>query len=151
MDRVKKGVYVCLGIAALITASLSTVLYFFGGYIYLLFTTDAAVIALGTTVLRFLVPTFLCYICIEIFSGALRGTGDCWIPMIMTALGVCALRVVWILFAVPLRHEILTVVFCYPLTWTVTSVLFIVYYHCFSTLKRFELPFLKLKKRKKRI
>lgn len=147
MDRVRKGVYVCLGIAALITISLSTVLYFFGSYIYLLFTTDAAVIALGTKVLRFLVPTFVCYICIEIFSGALRGTGDCWIPMIMTALGVCALRVVWILFAVPLRHEILVVVFCYPLTWTVTSILFIIYFHFFSTLKRFELPFLKPKKR----
>ncbi len=147
IDRVKRGVYVCLGIAALITVSLSTILYFCGSYIYLLFTMDSVVIMLGTRVLRYLVPTFICYISIEIFSGALRGIGDCWVPMMMTALGVCVLRVVWILFAVPLRHNIITVVTCYPLTWSVTSILFIIYYHWFSRLRRFQIP-LPLKKRK---
>lgn len=136
IDRVKRGVYVCLGIAAVITVSLSTVLYCFGSNIYLLFTTDAEVILLGTRILKYLVPTFLTYICIEIFSGALRGVGDCWVPMIMTALGVCALRVVWILAAVPLKHDMITVITCYPLTWSVTSVLFLIYYHWFSRLKR---------------
>ena len=55
--------------------------------------------------------------------------------MIMTALGVSVLRVVWILIAVPIRPDILTVVFSYPLTWTVTSIAFIVYYLFFSRLK----------------
>ena len=77
MTRVKRGVNVCLGITALITFLLCTVLYLFGGYVYLLFTTDAAVIAKGMEILYFLVPTFILYICIEIFSGALRGVGDC--------------------------------------------------------------------------
>ena len=67
---------------------LSTILYLTGGYIYLLFTTDAEVIAIGMKILHFLVPAFVTYLCIEIYSGALRGVGDCWIPMIMTALGV---------------------------------------------------------------
>ena len=110
MTRVKRGVNVCLGITALITFLLCTVLYLFGGYVYLLFTTDAAVIAKGMEILYFLVPTFILYICIEIFSGALRGVGDCWIPMIMTALGVCTLRVVWIIIAVPIRPSIITVI-----------------------------------------
>ena len=151
IDRVKRGVYVCLGIAALITVSLSTILYFCGSYIYLLFTMDSVVIMLGTRVLRYLVPTFICYISIEIFSGALRGIGDCWVPMMMTALGVCALRVVWILFAVPLRHNIITVVTCYPLTWSVTSILFIIYYHWFSPLRRFQIPLLQKKRKAKKV
>lgn len=146
MDRVRRGVYVCLGIAAVIALGLSTILYFGGSYIYLLFTTDAAVIERGIRILHFLVPTFITYICIEIFSGALRGVGDCWIPMIMTALGVCALRVVWVLAAVPFRRDILTVVFCYPLTWSVTSILFLIYYHWFSALKRFSIAPAKHKK-----
>ena len=149
MDRVRRGVYVCLGIAALITLGLSTILYLGGSYIYLMFTTDAEVIAQGIRILHFLVPTFITYICIEIFSGALRGVGDCWIPMVMTALGVCALRVVWVLAAVPFRRDILTVVFSYPLTWSVTSVLFVIYYHWFSSLKCFFPG--KDKKRVKRI
>ena len=103
VDRVKRSVYVCLGISCIITVGLSTILYLTGGYIYLLFTTDAEVIAIGMKILHFLVPAFVTYLCIEIYSGALRGVGDCWIPMIMTALGVCVLRVVWILIAVPIR------------------------------------------------
>ena len=146
MDRVRRGVYVCLGIAAVIALGLSTILYFGGSYIYLLFTADAAVIERGIRILHFLVPTFITYICIEIFSGALRGVGDCWIPMLMTALGVCALRVVWVLAAVPFRRDILTVVFCYPLTWSVTSILFLIYYHWFSALKRFSIAPAKHKK-----
>ena len=110
----KRSVYVCLGISCIITVGLSTILYLTGGYIYLLFTTDAEVIAIGMKILHFLVPAFVTYLCIEIYSGALRGVGDCWIPMIMTALGVCVLRVVWILIAVPIRPDILTVVFSYP-------------------------------------
>jgi putative MATE family efflux protein len=150
LDRVKRGIYVCLGLSFLITAILSVALYLGGGYIYLMFTADAAVIAKGMEILHFLVPAFATYVCIEVLSGALRGTGDCWIPMIMTAVGVCALRVLWILIAVPLKPDILTVVFSYPLTWSITSILFLVYFYCFSSLKKFNVPLPRLRRRKRR-
>lgn len=149
LDRVKRGIYVCLGLSFLITAILSATLYLGGGYIYLMFTADAAVIAKGMEILHFLVPAFATYVCIEVLSGALRGTGDCWIPMIMTAVGVCALRVLWILVAVPLKPDILTVVFSYPLTWSITSILFLVYFYCFSSLKKFNVPLPRLRRRRK--
>ena len=149
LDRVKRGIYVCLGLSFLITAILSVTLYLGGGYIYLMFTADAAVIAKGMEILHFLVPAFATYVCIEVLSGALRGTGDGWIPMIMTAVGVCALRVLWILVAVPLKPDILTVVFSYPLTWSITSILFLVYFYCFSSLKKFNVPLPRLRRRRK--
>ena len=149
LDRVKRGIYVCLGLSFLITAILSVALYLGGGYIYLMFTADAAVIAKGIEILHFLVPAFVTYVCVEVLSGALRGTGDCWIPMIMTAVGVCALRVLWVIIAVPLRPDILTVVFSYPLTWSITSILFLVYFYCFSSMKKFNVPLPKLRRRKK--
>lgn len=135
-DRVRKGTRICLAMSAVTTLFLSAVLYVFGNYIYLLFTTDAAVIAKGMEILRFLVPTFITYVCIEILSGALRGVGDCWIPMIMTALGVCLLRVVWIFIAVPICPDIKTICFSYPLTWTITSILFIIYFKWFSKVRK---------------
>lgn len=138
LDRVYKGVRVCLGISAGATIFLSTVLYGFGQYIYLLFTTDAGVIEKGVEILHFLVPTLITYVCIEILSGALRGIGDCWIPMVMTALGVCLLRVVWIVVAVPIYPDIKTICFSYPLTWTVTSVLFLIYYRWFSKIRKMK-------------
>ncbi len=138
LDRVYKGICVCLGISAGATIFLSLLLYQFGQYIYLLFTTDAEVIAKGVEILHFLVPTLITYVCIEILSGALRGIGDCWIPMIMTALGVCLLRVVWIVVAVPLYPDIKTICFSYPLTWTVTSILFLVYFKWFSKIRKMK-------------
>lgn len=150
IDRVKKGINVCLGLSVVITVILSTALYVWGGYIYLLFTTDTVVIAKGMEILYFLAPTFITYICIEIYSGALRGTCDCWIPMIMTALGVCVLRVVWVIAAVPLRPGIETIIFSYPLTWTITSILFIIYYFWFSNLKKYHVEIKWLKKKRRR-
>lgn len=134
MDRVKKGIRQCLAMTVGSSVLLSLILYHFGFYVFEIFTADAAVLEKGMEILRFLVPTFITYVTIEIYSGALRGIGDSWIPMIITMVGVCALRVLWILVAVPLRRDITTIVFSYPLTWSVTTVLFIIYFHRFSRL-----------------
>lgn len=134
MDRVRRGIRECMAMTLVSAVCLSCVLYNFGFYIFEIFTTDPAVLKKGMEILRFLVPAFFTYVTIEIYSGALRGIGDSWIPMILTMVGVCILRVVWIVAAVPLRRTITTVVFSYPLTWTVTTVLFLVYFHGFSRL-----------------
>lgn len=137
-DRVKKGINICLMMTAATAVLLSTLLYHFGTYIFYLFADDPAVISKGMEILHFLVPTFITYIAIEIYSGSLRGIGDCWIPMILTCFGVCVLRIVWILTAVPLNRTITTIVFSYPLTWSITSVLFVIYFYFYSRLGRFK-------------
>ncbi len=134
-DRVRKGVRVCLGISFGVTLFLTAVLFNFGIYIFQIFTDDAAVLAIGSEILHFLVPSFVTYVVIEIYSGALRGMGDSWLPMLITMFGVCALRVLWILIAVPIHRDITTVVFSYPLTWSVTTVLFLIYYHRFGPMR----------------
>lgn len=135
-ERVHKGVRVCMGMTFGATILISLALYHWGVYCYELFTTDAEVIDIGIRMMQYLVPTYFTYVAIEIFSGALRGVGDCWIPMIISCLGVCVLRVAWIAFAVPLRRDIYNIMFSYPLTWVITSLLFTGYYLFFSRLKR---------------
>lgn len=135
-ERVHKGVRVCMGMTFGATILISLALYYWGVYCYELFTTDGEVIKIGIEMMQFLVPFYFTYVAIEIFSGALRGVGDCWIPMLISCLGVCVLRVVWIAFAVPLRRDIYNIMFSYPLTWIITSLLFTGYYLFFSRLKR---------------
>ena len=101
-----------------------------------LFTTDAQVQEISMQLIHFVVPTFITYVTIEILSGSLRGVGDAWMPLIITGVGVCTVRVLWILFALPHFHTMLGAAFCYPLTWTLTTVAFIIYYYFFSTLRR---------------
>lgn len=117
------------------TFLISFLLYHWGVYCYELFTEDPAVVEIGIGMMRYLVPVYFTYVSIEILSGALRGVGDCWIPMLLCCVGVCVLRIVWIAAAVPLRRDIYNIMFSYPLTWVVTSILFVVYYLFFSKLK----------------
>ena len=126
--RIRKSVRICTAMAMGTAFFMSTVLYFWGSYVYQLFTSDAEVIQIGVVVLHTMVPFYFTYVCIEILSGAMRGTGDSLVPMIITCLGICVLRVVWIAVAVPKWHFVETVVFSYPITWAITSVLFIIYY-----------------------
>lgn len=134
-QRVHKGVRVCMGMSFGSTIVLSLLLYYVGVGFYNLFTTDAAVVAIGIDMLHYLVPFYVTYVAIEILSGALRGIGDCWVPMLISCIGVCVLRVAWIMIAVPMRRDIYNIMFAYPLTWTITSILFAVYYLGFSKMR----------------
>ena len=136
MDRVRKGAGACMVIGVVLTAIVSTALYFWGYLFIELFTSDPQVQLISQSLIRFMVPTFITYITIEILSGTLRGVGDAWMPLIITGVGVCLVRVIWIIFALPHFNTILAAAFCYPMTWALTSAAFAVYYYFFSSLKR---------------
>lgn len=134
-DRVRKGIRSCLGMCFAATILISIVLRFGGHFIYSFFTSDPEVLRIGIQIVHFLVPTFFTYVCVEVLSGALRGVGDCWIPTLICLTGICLIRVLWVMLAVPRRPDVYTITFSYPLTWTITSILFIIYYCCFSKIK----------------
>lgn len=126
--RVRKSVRTCL-LMALGTTVLMSTLFVFGMQTMLrLFTNDPAVLELGQVMTHYMCPFYFTYICIEVLSGAIRGTGVSLAPTILTCMGVCVLRVIWIMVLVPLRPELSTVLISYPLSWTLTSVIFMGYY-----------------------
>ena len=139
MDRVRKGAGACMVIGVVLTASVGVLLYNGGHLLVELFTTDQQVQAISMDLLHFMVPTFITYIAIEILSGTLRGVGDAWVPLVLTGIGVCAVRVLWIMFVLPKYHTIIGAAFCYPLTWSLTTIAFVVYYYFFSSLRRWEI------------
>lgn len=126
--RVRKGVRQCLLLTAVFTLFINIIIIPFGEILFRLFTRDGEVVSIGIMMMRFLVPTFMTYICIEIFSGALRGMGDTLVPTLITGGGICGLRVLWLLAAVPRWNHMKTVMLSYPITWVITSILFVVYY-----------------------
>ncbi len=134
--RLRKSVTVCCGMAFLASALMSVVLVVSGPYVYQLFTNDANVIDIGLRAMDVMVPFYFTYVFIEVLSGAMRGTGDSFIPTLITCFGVCVLRVLWIAVAVPMNRTIETVSMSYPITWSVTSLLFLLYYLPGGWLKR---------------
>lgn len=136
IDRIHKSVRICLIMSFVTAVGMSVLFMVTAEPVYRLFTQDSAVIESGMRMLLYLAPYYFTYVCIEILAGAVRGTGDSLIPMMLTCFGVCVLRVAWIVVAVPMHHEIETVLFSYPLTWSLTSVLFVLYYLQGGWLKR---------------
>lgn len=126
--RIKKGVNASLILVTITAAIISVIFCTFAPQLLKLFSSDAEVLALGVQTMWQMVPFYFTFILIEILSGAIRGTGDSLIPMIMTCTGICVLRVVWIFVVLPLKPDFSTLVLSYPVTWTITSILFLIYY-----------------------
>ena len=135
-DRMRQSVRVCLLMSLAATVLVCSALLLFGSRLLWLFSSDPVVIEQGLAVMRFMVPTYVTYICIEVFSGALRGAGDSVIPTVMTLVGVCLLRTVWVAVMVPAHHTLITMLLSYPISWVVGSLMFVVYYYHGGWLKR---------------
>ena len=127
-ERVRQGVRQCLGMSFGAALIFSGAFMAFGRPLLGIFTNDPVVVEVGMRILWLIAPYFATYVCIEILSGAVRGAGESLIPTVLTLFGICVLRVVWLLVAVPREPTVERTVFCYPMTWVVTSVLFIGYY-----------------------
>ena len=126
--RMRKSVRVCMTMSMVSSAVMISLMYAGAPWIYSLFTTDSAVVAAGVHMSRFMLPSYFIYVIIGILSGALRGTGKVLVPMILTCGGVCSLRIVWLFSAGRMYPGINTIMLSYPVSWSITAVLFIIYY-----------------------
>lgn len=126
--RIRKSVRICLGMSfgtAIVCGALITG---FAAPLLRLFTSDQNVLEIGGQMIWMLAPYYFTYVSVEILAGAIRGTGESLIPMLMTCFGVCVLRVIWVFFVLPLDWQLDTLLVSYPITWAATAVLFILYY-----------------------
>ena len=113
-----------------------------GGYAFLdahrlvsLYTNSEAVIAVGRVRLMYVsLPYFLCGM-MDVMVGALRGLGYAILPMVVSLIGACGLRLLWIftLFQTPQFHEPRFLYITYPVSWAVT---FLIHVLCYITVKR---------------
>lgn len=127
-DRVEKSTWVCILIDLVVSACLIVFLIAARTFLFRLFTADQNVVQIGSDMLVLITPWYIVYVFIEILGGALRGRGDVIVPVIITLLGVCVLRIVWLAAALQISPTIPAIIFSYPVTWVVTALIFIIYY-----------------------
>lgn len=130
-DRVIKGMKTSLIMAYISAGLLSSLLWFFGNNIIVLFSNDPNIIKECSDIMHFLSPFYFTYCCVEIISGTMRGCGESFKPMVVVCLGICVLRIIWVIFVSPIYPTFKMVIVSYPITWTVTSILFIIFYQKF--------------------
>ena len=101
-----------------------------------LFTTDAGVLAIGVAMMRYLLPYYILYVPSGVFFSTLRGLGDSLRPTIITFLCVCVLRIAWVAFVFPSYPTIEALLFCFPVSWTVTALTYPIYYTWYISFRK---------------
>ncbi len=135
-ERMRRGVRSWLLTDIGVTACLSVLLITLAPWALRLFTEDAEVLRYALQLMWYFAPFYVLWVFIDIFSNALRGAGDSLRPMIISLLGVCLLRILWIYLVVPHWNTIAGVSLSYPFTWGVTAVVFLLYYRHSKWLER---------------
>lgn len=128
LDRVKNGCRFGLTSAVLAAELIGVIVFFLGPQLISLFNSDPAVVAIGQKQCR-IESLFFCMLALShTVAGICRGAGKATVPMLVM-LGVwCVLRITYITVAMRLCHDIRLLFWAYPLTWTISSVIFWLYY-----------------------
>ena len=127
-DRIRKSVWVCMGMSVALVGALSTVVIVFREWILGIYTTDPEVIRLGAYVMLWTVPFNFVFMPVEVFAGTMRGTGYSVMPTVITCVCVCCFRVIWIFTMVAKFHTVELLALCYPLSWVLAATVFYITY-----------------------
>lgn len=127
-DRLRKVVRDGLLIDLSISLFFSSVVLLLRWPLIRLFTSDTSVVPLGVQLICSLCPYYALFIFSEVFSGTMRGVGESLRPALLTMFGVCVIRILYLLLFAYGHTTNRHIAFAYPLSWAVTSILFLIYY-----------------------
>ncbi|MBR2929626.1 MAG: MATE family efflux transporter [Clostridia bacterium] len=127
--RVKKSLFYSLIQVSVVGLSVSTLCYILREPIVKLFIDGSdplygEVVAAAVRWVGFII--FLYVLCgiSEVLSGFLRGLGYSALPMIVSLVGICLTRIIWVTLVFPnLPHELESLIVCFPISWALTSLL----------------------------
>ncbi len=135
-DRMGEAVKNAFILTTFLIGSISAILYFFNPTFAKFFNDDGTVLNFAKLFMTQIAPFYVIHTVGETLSGAIRGRGESFMPMVLTLIGICLSRVVWIKLVLPLKNEIFTVLWGYPLSWLLTAVLYSSYYIYFMKKNR---------------
>lgn len=123
-DRIKKILLIAVSCSVSVGFVMGMSAYLLGPQLLGLYTTSEAVIEAGMVRLSIIAFTYALCGFMDTIVGSLRGIGYSIGPMIVSLVGVCATRLIWIatVFQIPEYHRIETVYMIYPISWVLTAI-----------------------------
>ena len=122
-DRIRMILWCCLGSVTVVGLALGALAYGFGPRLLSIYITDSPeAIEYGMLRMAYMcLPYFLCGL-MDVSSGSLRGLGSSFVPMVISVLGICGIRIAWIytIFQIPRFHTIDVLFASYPISWVIT-------------------------------
>ena len=123
LDRCKKTLRCALIEDALATGAAIALVLVSGKTLLALFQREQTVIGLGYTRLIYVFSAYVFSMIYEMLAGYLRGFGISMVPAVLTMLGVCGVRIVWVYTAFAANRTFDTLLLAYPLSLAVTAAL----------------------------
>ncbi len=129
LPRVKKGVRAGLMLSMAGTTMIVAFLMLFSDTALKLFNSDPEVLKFGRMFVLWMSPFYIPYCATQIYSGALRGSGDSLSPMIITISSFVVFRQLYLLIGTRFIDSPLFVGLSYPAGWLVASLSMTIVYH----------------------
>ncbi|MBR0112776.1 MAG: MATE family efflux transporter [Clostridia bacterium] len=127
-DNIGRVYRICLLTATAIGVIIGSVGYTFSAEIISIFTKDPAVAQIAFTRMRFIMPFFFFCSLMDVGGSQLRGMGKSVQPMVISFLGGCGIRLVWVFFILPLNRTLAFLYWSYPISWSATFFVHLIYY-----------------------
>ena len=125
--RAKKGLVRITLFVSSIIAGLSVLFLLLRYPLLRLFTTDSEVMHYANIKLFYMLVPYTIYALVEILGGAVRGSGQSILPMVIT-MGMAAVRVLWILLMLPIFQSFNIPIAGYAVSWTSALIAYLVYF-----------------------
>ncbi len=131
--RMGKVLLICELLVVAVGALMGNAVYFGGGTLLRLYSTDAEVIRYGILRMGYICTLYFLCGMMDVAVGVLRGMGYAIMPMLVSLTGACLLRVVWIYTVFQEYHTLECLYLSYPISWGLT---FAVHMVCFAIVYR---------------
>lgn len=128
MDRIRKGVKIMNWAYVVIALAMSVLVIVLRETLFGIFLESREAIEIGCRMLLVISPFYIANIHIENYAGALRGIGDTFVPMVISVVGICVFRIIYLGVFFPMFPTVEFLSAMYPVTWVLTDILYLVYY-----------------------
>ena len=134
-ERINRIVFTAEACVVVVGLVFGNLVVFFGYPLLGLYTASAEVAAAGMFRLKIICGVYALCGMMDVMVGILRGMGYAIMPMIVSLIGACGLRLLWIFtfFRMEQFHTPTSLYMTYPVSWTLT---FLVHVICFVVVKR---------------
>lgn len=129
VDRAKQGIRTALLMAVAVTFCVMIPVIVFAPQLVAFFNDKPEVIGYGTLLLRYISPFYLVCCINQVYAGALRGSGNSRVPMVIMLVSFVLFRQCYLyLMANFVSNEVVPIVLGYPAGWVLCSLITLVYY-----------------------
>ena len=128
VKRVKKGAVIGSAISVSCAELIGVVVFLFAPVLLRMFSSEPEVLLIGATQAR-TESLFYCLLALNhCLAGIFRGAGKTTVPMAVMLSSWCLLRITYITIIVRIIPVVNVIFWAYPLTWSVSAIIFVIYY-----------------------